>query len=386
MHELHSILSEWKALAVRPEGGPAAVLATVVHVEGSAYRRPGARMLIGPDGSRTGSISGGCLEGDVARKAAWWTHNGEPVLRVFDTSSDDDAVWAFGLGCNGVIYVLLERVDSREARAMLAYLDESRRVEREEVVATVVRAAADSRFHTGQHFFGPGGMPSELASSARATLAARRCRLLHVAGAEIFLEYIAPPPRLVIFGAGHDVIPVVALAATLGWRVTVADVRAGYAKPDRFPGAERVVVLPPSGSLGDLLIDRQTAVVMMTHNFPLDTKLLPQILPLQPRYLGLLGPKKRATRLFDEIDADELVTDAHAPVGLDIGGDSPEAIALSIIAEVQAVLAGRAGSSLRWARGPIHAPVEEIGERVQLGALPITPPVCEPLLCEPVHG
>lgn len=377
MQELPSILKEWSGGA----GAQGCVLATVVHVEGSAYRRPGARMLIRPDGSRTGTISGGCLEGDVARKAAWWTASGEPVLRVYDTTSDDDAVWAFGLGCNGVIYVLLERVDTPAAGELLAHLEKMQSEKREDVVATVVRGAAHSRFRTGSHFFGSGNLPREFAPAARAVLAARRSRLLHAAGADIFVEYIGPPPRLVVFGAGHDVIPVVAAAATLGWDITVADVRSGYAKPDRFPGAQNVVVLPPDANLRDVRIDSDTAVVLMTHNFPLDTKLLPQLLPLQPRYLGLLGPKKRAERLFEDIDTDPLRYDVHAPIGLDIGGDSPDAIALSIVAEVQAALSGRSGGELRWSRGPIHTPVEEMGQPVEMEDLRTA--VAE---CETIHG
>lgn len=373
MHELHSILNEWN----NGSSTQGSVLATVVHVEGSAYRRPGARMWIRPDGTRTGTISGGCLEGDVARKAAWWTNSGQPVLRVYDTTSDEDAVWAFGLGCNGVIYVLLERADSPETHALLAFLEEGRRAQREDVVATVVRASEDSRYRTGQHLFGPVGFPAELAASARAALASRRSHLLHLDGADFFFEYIAPPQRLVVFGAGHDVIPVVQLAASLGWSVTVADVRSGYAKPDRFPGAESVTVLPPSGAITGLKIDRDTAVVLMTHNFPLDAKLVPQLLPLQPRYLGLLGPRKRTTRLFAEFGADPLRYDLHSPIGLDIGGDAPEVIALSIIAEIQSELAGRPGGPLRWNRGPIHNPVHEIGQQSNLEALHSSVAACE---------
>jgi xanthine/CO dehydrogenase XdhC/CoxF family maturation factor len=140
-------------------------------------------------------------------------------------------------------------------------------------------------------------------------------------------------------------------------------------------------VLPPSGSIDGISIDRDTAVVLMTHNFPLDTKLVPQLLPLQPRYLGLLGPRKRTTRLFEEIGEDPRRYDLHAPIGLDIGGDTPEAIALSIVAEIQSELAGRAGGPLRWNRGPIHNPVPEIGQASDLQALQTSIAVCET-----VHG
>ena len=376
MRELNSILKAWRV-------DPAAkgVLATVVHVEGSAYRRPGARMLICHDGSRIGTISGGCLEGDVARKAAWWTADGKPTLRVYDTSSDEDVVWEFGLGCNGVIYVLLEPVESASAQALLEFLDQGQKERTDQVVATIVRTLPGSTYLVGDHFFGSQLLTGELRAAADKAMETRRSLLLHLQDADVFVEFIAPPQKLVIFGAGHDVVPVVAAAAPLGWEITVADVRSGYAKADRFPGAARVALLPPSGCLGDVNVDSDTAVVFITHNYNLDAKLLPQVLPHKPCYLGLLGPKRRTTKLFAEIGLDPALYDLHAPAGLDVGGDSPEAIALSIVSEIQSHLSGRAGGSLRWRSGPIHAPVNEVGQAAELEKLESTL-----VLCETTHG
>ena len=375
MRELDAILDVWSEAPLAP-----GVLATVVHVEGSAYRRPGARMLISADGSRRiGTISGGCLEGDVAKKAAWWTASGDPIVRVYDTTSDDDAVWEFGLGCNGVIHILLERVESTRTQELLAYLAAGRRERRKRVVGTVVRSTRQSPYRTGDHLFNFRG---ELAAPATQTLSERRSRLVHLPAADVFLEYIAPPQRLIIFGAGHDVIPVVALAASLGWEVTVADVRSGYAKPDRFPGAARVLLIPPDGDASSVPVDPASAVVLMTHNLLLDAKLLPQLRKLRPVYLGVLGPKARFARLLEETELDPSKMDVYSPAGLDLGGDSPAAIALAIVAEVQARLHRRDGGSLRWSSRPIHEPAQE----VNFSAVPLA--IEEPTVatCEIVYG
>lgn len=378
MKEIQEILAAWRRDGRQAPG----ILATVVHVEGSAYRRPGARMWIdGGSGRHIGTISGGCLEGDVARKAAWWTSQGDPVLRVYDTMSDEDAAWEFGLGCAGVIYILLERSNAPGTQALLNHLDLVYNTGQHSVIATVVRTAPGSPFRTGDHFCGLDAMPPEFASAAAEALHDRSSCLFQAGGAvEAFLEVVAPPQRLVIFGAGHDAVPLVSSASSLGWRVTVADVRSGFTKPDRFPGAAEVVTLPPGGSIeGKVAIDDTTAVVCMTHNLPLDVNLLPQILERNPRYLGLLGPWKRTERLYRSAGLEPRGAFLHAPVGLDLGGDTPESIALSIVAEIQARLHGRAAGSLRWRRDSIHNPVETrtSPEAAMLADIPREAAVCE---------
>lgn len=368
MDETQSILAAWR------DGGPSlagAVLATVVHVKGSAYRRPGARMLVLADGRRVGTISGGCLEADVARKAAWWTSAGEPSLRRFDGTSEG-AAWDFGLGCNGVISVLLERVASPEVAGFLAFLDGLRSRRGTGVVALVVEADEGSgvrpgqRLWSGQGAAGGGGLrgtPLEeplLAAMAQAEEEGAN-RLVHLDGCDVFLERLAPPRRLVVFGGGHDVIPLAASASALGLSVVVADSRAAYARESRFPGAERVALVPASGDIAGLPVDAESLVVMMTHNYAQDRLLLPQVLARRPRYLGMLGPRSRAERLFEELGIAIEDHDVHAPVGLDLGAETPEAIALSVLAEVQAVLAGRGAGFLRDRPGPIHNAPRESG-------------------------
>jgi xanthine dehydrogenase accessory factor len=376
MNELASILGCCRQEDRRLDD---AVLATVVHVRGSAYRRPGARMLMFADGTRLGTISGGCLETEVARKAWWWTDEGAAV-RVFDNSVED-AARDFGLGCNGVITVLLERVSTRAVRELLSFLEPRQRRGEAGVVATVIRCDPATGLAPGARgYYDADGNPVEeigvsavdgsVVEAVTATARERRSRLLRIDQAEIFVEWIAPPQRLVLFGAGLDVVPVATMADMLGWNVTVADAKRAWTDPSRFPMAARTCVLPPDGDIAEIDVSPADAVVVMTHNYPLDALLLPQLLAAGPRYLGLLGPRSRAERLFEEIGGRLEVGFVHAPVGLDVGGEQPEAIALSIVAEIQCVLHAQSGQSLRRRKGAIHEPALETGAQRDVPASP----------------
>jgi xanthine dehydrogenase accessory factor len=359
MSELDLILNYWRA------GVPGAVLATVVHVKGSAYRRPGARMLILPDGQHIGSISGGCLEGDVCQKAWWLTQDTKPALRVYDSMSDDDAVWEFGLGCNGVVQVLLERIDSPDVDESLRYIEASRSNRTPVVIATVISTSPASSLKVGSrlmlddtHVSGSlAGTKHRNTFCERARIALREGtnRTVKLEGHQLFIEAIQPPLPLVIFGAGPDAIPLVSLAKWLGWFVVVADGRPAYARPDRFAQADRVVLTSADDPTGSIGIDHGTAVILMTHNYLQDRKLLECIVPLVPRYLGVLGPRIRTLRLLEHLDPTMDSSELHAPIGLDIGAETPESIAISIVAEIQATLAGRGGEMLKLRRGPMHA-------------------------------
>jgi xanthine/CO dehydrogenase XdhC/CoxF family maturation factor len=388
MSELDTLLETWRGLdPARAD----AVLATVVHVTGSAYRRPGARMLVLPHGQRVGMISGGCLEGEISRKAWWFTESPRPVVRIYDTSSGDDAVWEFGLGCNGVVHVMLERVQAPETARLLAFLDARNRARETVVVATVIAADPATPVQVGERLFVDangicGGALSGRAVAAELDVHARHAlvtgsHLAHVSGCTVFVERVAPPLDLVVFGAGDDVVPLVSMAGVLSWRVTVADGRPAYARTDRFPAATRVFVLPRERPLADIEITTDTSVVVMTHNYPLDARLLPEILSRAPRYLGLLGPRQRAERLFEALGR-PLGANVYAPAGLDVGGDNPAAVALSIISEVQAVAEGRTGAMLRLRDGAIHAPVDQIGNQ----RLAPSSDIERPAYCETLAG
>ncbi len=380
MNELDSILS---ILATEPEIAREAVLTTVVHVKGSAYRRPGARMLILADGRRVGSISGGCLEGDVCRKAWWFTEGGRPSVRVYDTSADSDAVWEFGLGCNGLVHVLFERVDQPGVTESLSFVARARAERRGVVVATVVAADGTSGVSIGARLLVDangvrGGALAGTACEGEVLEHAHECFLrqkgflAHLADPhdgtnyDVFVEWIGAPLDLVVFGAGHDAQPLVRFAKEFGWRVTVADGRANYATRARFPDADRVMVFDRENPLKGIGISRETAVVLMTHNYPQDAVLLRQILPGKPRYLGMLGPSSRAANLLEEVGLPTAGIDIHAPVGLDLGSDAPVSIALAIVAEIQAVVHGRDGGFLKRRSGAIHDAAVESGAAHEL--------------------
>jgi xanthine/CO dehydrogenase XdhC/CoxF family maturation factor len=210
-------------------------------------------------------------------------------------------------------------------------------------------------------------LEAEIIAAAEEARMEQRSRLIHLESADIFVEWVAPPPDVFLFGAGHDVIPVNEMAQILGWRVTIAENRPGYARPERFPGAERVIALGPDSDIGGLGIHSEAAVVVMTHNFPLDRIIVPQILDRRPKYLGLLGPKTRAEQLFREMGRPLPDWDIHAPVGLDLGGEGPQSIAIAIVAEIQSVLHGRSAGPLRLRNTPIHKPALVVGSKPQTG-------------------
>jgi xanthine/CO dehydrogenase XdhC/CoxF family maturation factor len=366
MRELDEILA-----AAR--GAPDAVLATVVHVQGSAYRRPGARLLLLPDGRRIGSVSGGCLESDVARKAWWLTNTGRPAVRIYDTRSDDDAVFEFGLGCQGVVHVLFERLRAPGTQGLLNFLASARSARRGAAVATAVAGP-----RLGERVFFDGALTAdrswpEAVACAREAFTRQKSFFAHAGETDLFVEWIGPPPSVVIFGAGHDAVPLVATLAQLGWHVTVADGRPAYAQAARLPGADRVVLLPSRDPAASIEFGREALVLLMTHDYALDARLLPGLAARRPAYLGVLGPAARMERLRAETGVTALV---HAPAGLDIGAETPEGIALAIAAEMQAVIAGRAGGMLRHRQSKIYDPVEEAGVACAAEP-PRESPICE---------
>lgn len=370
MKELREILSAYEAL--RRQGRPAA-LATVVAVSGSSYRRPGARMLLTADGWVAGGVSGGCLESDVLQRARAVLESGRADIVTYDTTEDGDIMFGVGLGCRGVIQILIEPLTGH--RPDFAFLSSLAARREAGVCATVFRSEGGSPARLADRMLLSetgrvhGGLAdAELSARVRrdagdVLASGKSCAreyALTVGSVSVFLEALAPPQPLVVFGAGHDAPPLVRLAKELGWHVTVADARPAYAASERFPSADAVLVCPPEEAASRVPSDARTAVVLMTHNYLHDRTLLERWLPSPILYLGVLGPKRRTERLLGEMPPG-LLTDAalsrlHSPVGLDIGADTPELIALSIIAGIQAVAAGRPGGFLRDRSGPIYAP------------------------------
>lgn len=331
MKELQAIARTLRA----GTAGPAA-LATLVSVEGSSYRRPGARLLLRADGTRLGSISGGCLEDDLLLRARHVLATGVAETVVYDTTAENDLVWGVGLGCHGVVRILVERLDDGPAWAH----------------ALATHAAARQPTFLRVAHAGPAG-------AALGTREATPEERDQPALPGVFLQRVEPPTALVIFGAGDDAQPLARLALELGWEVTVADARPALATAERFPGAT-CVVAPAEELPARVRLDAASLAVLMTHRYVHDRPILGALLGRPLAYLGLLGPRQRAHRILDDLAAAGLaVTPAerarlHAPVGLDLGADGPEPVALSILAEMQAVLAGRDARPLRERTRPIH--------------------------------
>jgi xanthine dehydrogenase accessory factor len=358
MMERRQIIRLWR------QGG-AAVLVTLVRAEGSSYRQPGARLLLGANGTYAGTISGGCLEAEVVRKAAWMVREGA-VMERYSTMFDDTAEVPFGLGCGGVVDLLLEPANTPEGQALMVAVGGALCGEDATVltwlphggrglVRAVLAASGDFTF------------ASETLTESELVTARLRARKQDAFVSEadgVFVERMVAPQRLFVLGGGDDAKPLVSMGALLGWTVVVADGRAQLAKAERFPEAERVIALDGSERLG---IRGEDAVVVMTHSYEQDRELLAAVLPLRPRYLGLLGARHRSSLLVSEValmlgwTVAECCARLYAPVGLDLGGDGPEAIALAVIAEAQACCTGKLGASRRLSAEDVAGHVSQGG-------------------------
>ena len=342
--------------------GGAAALVTLVWAEGSSYRRPGARLLLADDGAHAGTISGGCLETEVMRKAAWMVRDGAVVER-YSTLFDDTAEVPFGLGCGGVVDLLIEPAGTPECWALMEAIKASLQGKEAKVVSLLPDAGRGKRLKRlildsdGEVIFASEGLGGVKLECGRGLEVGREYE-------GRFVEEFRAPQRLVVLGAGDDAKPMVRMAWLLGWNVVVADRRAQLARTERFPEAARVVRL--AGSVGELGIGSEDAVVLMSHSYEQDREFLAAVLPLAPRYLGVLGARHRSSLLVSEaaamigLSVAECCGRLYAPVGLDLGGDGPEAIALAVIAEAQACIQGKLGASRRLS-------AEDVAEQIAHG-------------------
>ena len=358
MMDRRRIVRQWR------EGG-ARVLVTLVGVEGSSYRRPGAHLLVGGDGAFAGTISGGCLEAEAVRKASWIVRGGATLER-YSTMFDDTAEIPFGLGCGGVVDVLFEPADTPECAAYLEAMEAALRGEESFVVTYLPK---DGQSLARAVFLADGMLAFASLGLDVAKIAAVRVTNL-IAGAfpereDVFVEKISAPQRLFVLGAGGDARPVVSMGALLGWNVVVADARPQLVRPERFPEAERVVAMR---SVRDLAMKGADAAVIMTHSYDQDRALLTGLLSDvdAPGYIGLLGAMHRSSLLVSEAatalgrSVAECCERIYAPVGLELGGDGPEAIALAVVAQVQAWAQGRLGASRKLT-------AEQVGEQIAQG-------------------
>lgn len=381
MREVNNML---QAAARLHEDGAEGALATVVHVEGSSYRTEGARMLIRADGTYVGTISAGCLEGEVVQHALRVMETGTPEMLTLEQPEGEDPL-GFGSGCGGTVHLLLEPLQSADATPdaldLIRHCVEHRR---SGALATVMRADGGLAAAQGQHLLvteadpavhgrvDPAGLHAALADDAAAALSAGRARqttyTLPAGQVQVLIEVIRPPLRLLLFGEEQDVGPLVRQAHLLGWEPVVI---GRSPQPDlerRFPGAAACLRQPDLEQLpAGLRVGPRDAGVVMSHNYLRDRALLRLLLPSEAGYVGALGARSRLEDIVGDFAAGEAAADQEAhqavlegrlsgPVGLDIGAQTPEEIALSIAAEVQAVFAGCDGGRLSSGTGRIHPP------------------------------
>lgn len=340
MSEIRSIALEGRAAAER---GEAAALATLLSARGSSFRRPGARVLF-LAGRHAGAISGGCLERDLAERVPAVLATGRARMIAVDTGDSGDALWGTASGCGGAIEIILEPLTPERLAALEAIVAEHA----ERRIAVRIWTWDGDRLTMRE----PAPRDDDdLAAAAWEALAEGRSRVLVEGGGPTSLIEVLPPPvSLTLFGGGADAAATAGQALRLGWDVTLVDPALAGAGAS-FAGARLV------DDLETLPLDPRSAVLVMTHSFHRDVAILGRLMEKAPGYVGVLGPRRRTEELLAAVGAAPPAGALRTPAGLDIGGESPEEIALSLIAEIQAHVAGRAGRSLSSVDGPIHEPV-----------------------------
>ncbi|NEP02123.1 MAG: XdhC family protein [Symploca sp. SIO2E9] len=372
MNEIDAILT---AFAASQHNHEPVFLATVVNIQGSTYRQPGARMLITSTGNMVGTISGGCLENDVFEHTRVSMPDRQPIVVTYDTTADEDIVWGFGLGCNGVVKILIELLEQDHRLNPLAFINQCFHNKQPGIIATVIAIEGTVNVRVGERLILKSdhsvntniqepALKAVLLQEAQFALQTQKCGFhkyqLAQGKVDIFIEVIKPPPNLIIFGAGRDSIPVAQFAKALGWRVTIVDCRATEVTKERFVMADEVILTRREILHKQTCADDYTMAVVMTHNYLDDLEILKILIPSTSSYIGCLGSKQRTERLLQNLRTEgvqynqQQLQKLHAPIGIDIGADTPEAIALSIITEIQAVLAKRGGGFLKNRIEPIH--------------------------------
>ena len=372
MKEIEDIIQSYQQAQ---QEGKKTVLATVVHVEGSSYRRPGARMLVTEDGQLTGAISGGCLEGDALRKALLAISQQQNKLVTYDTTDEEDNTLGIQLGCNGIVYILFEPINPSQQDHPIALLEKIVIQTTAAVLVTLFsldnpageQAGTCMLFTDEKKYGGIRNSPLNTAieNDAKAVFAnhASLIKKYPVDESKIltgFIELLTPPVELFIAGAGNDAFPLVEMASLLGWHTTIIDGRKTHANAQRFAKVKQLIVAKPAEALQQININDQSIFILMSHNYNYDLGMLRQLIKQPSRYIGVLGPKKKLEKMLDELrDEGMNITDSdkekiYGPVGLDIGAETAEEIALSMVAEIKSILANKNGTTLRNKNGFIH--------------------------------
>ncbi|MBS7229652.1 XdhC family protein [Flavobacterium psychroterrae] len=367
MKEISEIL---KAYSAAKAAGKKTALATVVKVEGSSYRQPGARMLVTEDGLLTGAISGGCLEGDALRKALLSINQQQNKLITYNTSNEDDSEVGLQLGCNGIVHILFEYINDEVQNNPIQLLQQLELKRKEAVVATVFsleRQAAQIGtilfYREDIEVIYSNTIALSILEDVKNVIQNKTTIVKKIEDNnhnEALLAYINPPVSLVIAGAGNDVQPLVKIASLLGWEITIGEGRATHATKKRFPEAKNIFVVKPEQLLENITIDEQTYFVLITHNYKYDLAVLKLLLETNCQYIGVLGPKTKLNRMLDDLQnegihlSEEKRKTIYGPIGLDLGAETSEEIALSIVSEIKAVMSGKKGSSLKFKTEKIH--------------------------------
>ena len=331
--------------------GEPLVLATVARTLGSTYRKAGAQMLIAADGRVAGLLSGGCLEADLMERAQRVLRSGEPATVHYDTRSSDDVIWGIGLGCEGAMTIVLTRLDAGNEYQPFAFAAQSRYDQVDARFAMVIESSnPDYPIGAAFQLGGKQSPPPAVSAAMRITTprgAGTASDVVETNDATFLVVPIELPPRLLLLGAGPDAMPLVEIAGLMNWQVTVLDHRPAYAVAERFPRARRVALKLAAELPHELHTGQYDAAVVMSHHLLSDQAYLAALADSTIPYVGLLGPAPRRIRLTAEIGAKAAALHGrlYGPIGLDIGARSPESIALAIVAEIQAVMAGRAGGS-----------------------------------------
>ena len=371
MKEIEDIINAYKKAQ---QANKKTALATVVHVEGSSYRRSGARMLITEDGELTGAISGGCLEGDALRKALLAITQQQNKLVTYDSMDEEDNNIGIQLGCNGIVHILFEPINPAKENNPITLLEKLSTQTNVSVLVTLfsldnslqqigtcLLAAVNNNYGN----INDQSLKSKIEKDI-ATVFENNSSLIknyQVNGNKklsAFIELVKPPVELIIAGAGNDAFPLAQIASVLGWRVTVVDGRKTHANTKRFSTVKQIIVAKPAEALQQISINEQTIIVLMSHNYNYDLGMLRLLINTDCNYIGVLGPKTKLEKMLNELMQDGInITEVqrqkiYGPVGLDIGAETAEEIALAIMTEIKAVLAKKDGATLRDKKGFIH--------------------------------
>ncbi|MDF2157959.1 XdhC/CoxI family protein [Algoriphagus sp. CAU 1675] len=348
-------------------------LATVVKVDGSAYRRPGARMLVTEEGNLTGAISGGCLEGDALRKAQAVIFQQKSMLVTYDTTDEDDQKFGVGLGCNGIIYVLIEPIDFSDQQNPIELIIRatsdrnlsllvtlfSMKNSKSEQIGTVLLNKDSRKFGNWEKkIIQPEMRDFVLSELEKFEGNSNEIRTYpELDEISVFFELIKPSTRVLLFGAGNDTLPVAKMAEILGFELILIDGRNNLATQSRFPTAEEIIQGPAEEVVNKFETDPQTVALLMTHNFEYEVIVLEKLLTCMIPYIGILGPKRKTEKLIQRLESKGIqvtTENIYAPIGLEIGAETSEEIALSILAEIKAVLNQKQPIFLKDKTGPIH--------------------------------